>query len=218
LQAASRRARAARVERGPAIRSAQAVESDVTTAFIKEVVPTAEPWLRKQILLREDRPTVAGILLFADEPQAVLPNIAGLLVQNERSRRLLRSASVRPAYGYYEARMMLPNPWRGIWPAFWGVETERLQTTGREADEEADERVEEQMKGRPAGCGPGASMDGRHRSRPIALASAGNLSWDCALTRANAPRERGVPMRSSGCGAWPRPEASRAGGYGNRRP
>src|SRR5947208_16101529 len=56
-------------------------------------------------------------------------------------------------------------------------------------------------------------------SKPaIALASAGNLSWDCALTRANAPRERGVTMRSSGCGAWLRPEASRAGGYGNRRP
>jgi hypothetical protein len=80
LQAASRRARAARVERGPAIRSAQAVESDVTTAFIKEVVPTAEPWLRKQILLREDRPTVAGILLFADEPQAVLPKHCGIKV------------------------------------------------------------------------------------------------------------------------------------------
>jgi hypothetical protein len=36
------------------------------------------------------------------------------------------------AYGYYEARIMLPDPWRGIWPAFWGVETERLQTTGRD--------------------------------------------------------------------------------------
>ena len=34
----------------------------------------------------------------------------------------------------------------------------------------------------------------------------------------NAPTERAVPMRSSGCGAWPRPEAFRAGGYGNRRP
>jgi hypothetical protein len=37
----------------------------------------------------------------------------------------------------------------------------------------------------------------RRVSKPaIALASAGNLSWDCALTRANAPRERGVPKRS----------------------
>jgi hypothetical protein len=34
--------------------------------------------------------------------------------------------------------------------------------------------------------------------------------------RANAPRERAVPMRSSGCGASPRPEGFR--GYGNRRP
>ena len=38
------------------------------------------------------------------------------------------------------------------------------------------------------------------------------------LTRANAPRERAVLMRSSGCGASPRPEAFRAAGYGNRRP
>jgi hypothetical protein len=28
------------------------------------------------------------------------------------------------------------------------------------------------------------------------LASAGNQRWDCALMKANAPRERGVPMRS----------------------
>jgi hypothetical protein len=38
------------------------------------------------------------------------------------------------------------------------------------------------------------------------------------LTRASAPRERAVLMRSSECGASPRPEASRAGDYGNRRP
>src|SRR5262249_12240443 len=43
--------------------------------FMLDVVPTAEPeaWLEKQQLIREGKPTVAGILLFAEEPQAVLP-------------------------------------------------------------------------------------------------------------------------------------------------
>jgi ATP-dependent DNA helicase RecG len=43
--------------------------------FILGVVPSAEPetWLRMQQVLREDLPTVAGILLYADLPQAVLP-------------------------------------------------------------------------------------------------------------------------------------------------
>jgi ATP-dependent DNA helicase RecG len=40
-----------------------------------DVVPSAEPeqWLRKQLLIRDDKPTVASILLFSDEPQAALP-------------------------------------------------------------------------------------------------------------------------------------------------
>ena len=43
--------------------------------FLIDVIPTAEPetWLRKQKLITSDLPTVAGILLFADEPQALLP-------------------------------------------------------------------------------------------------------------------------------------------------
>jgi ATP-dependent DNA helicase RecG len=50
------------------------IDSDVSRRFIQAVIPTtqAEPWLRKQMLLRDNRPTVAGLLLFADEPQAVL--------------------------------------------------------------------------------------------------------------------------------------------------
>ncbi|WP_396230143.1 ATP-binding protein [Frankia sp. CpI1-P] len=31
------------------------------------------PWLRKQLLIREGKPTVAGLVLYADEPQIVLP-------------------------------------------------------------------------------------------------------------------------------------------------
>lgn len=50
--------------------------------FMLKVVPTSEPdaWLRKQQLLATDKPTVAGVLLFADEPQALLPKRCGIKV------------------------------------------------------------------------------------------------------------------------------------------
>jgi len=43
--------------------------------FMLENIPSAEPlpWLRKQQLISDDRPTVAAVLLYADEPQATLP-------------------------------------------------------------------------------------------------------------------------------------------------
>jgi ATP-dependent DNA helicase RecG len=49
--------------------------SAVTLEFLMGVVPTAEPdpWLRKQQLIVDDSPTVAGAILFAEEPQALLP-------------------------------------------------------------------------------------------------------------------------------------------------
>ncbi|MCE9615922.1 MAG: putative DNA binding domain-containing protein [Lentisphaerae bacterium] len=49
--------------------------SIVTLEFLINVIPTAEPeaWLTKQQLIVGDKPTVAGCLLFAEEPQAVLP-------------------------------------------------------------------------------------------------------------------------------------------------
>jgi ATP-dependent DNA helicase RecG len=55
---------------------ANAIEnSTVTLEFLMGVVPTAEPepWLRKQQLLVDGSPTVAGAILFAEEPQALLP-------------------------------------------------------------------------------------------------------------------------------------------------
>lgn len=58
------------------------VVSDAATyvKFLESVVPRAEPlaWLRKQLLVTADKPTVAAVLLFADEPQAVLPKRCGL--------------------------------------------------------------------------------------------------------------------------------------------
>ncbi len=55
-----------------------------TTAikFILEVVPTSEPelWLRKQELIKDDKPTVGGVVLFADLPQAILPKRSGIKI------------------------------------------------------------------------------------------------------------------------------------------
>lgn len=50
--------------------------------FMLEVVPTAEPeaWLKKQSLLIDDKPVVAAVVLFADEPQAVLPKRCGIKI------------------------------------------------------------------------------------------------------------------------------------------
>jgi len=47
-----------------------------------DVVPSSEPeaWLRKQELIREDKPTVAAVVLFSDLPQAALPKRTGIKV------------------------------------------------------------------------------------------------------------------------------------------
>jgi ATP-dependent DNA helicase RecG len=56
--------------------------SETAIRFILEVVPTIEPedFLRKQELLKDQRPTVAAVVLFADLPQAVLPKRTGIVV------------------------------------------------------------------------------------------------------------------------------------------
>jgi ATP-dependent DNA helicase RecG len=57
------------------------VNSVPIISFMLSVVPSAEPseWLKKQLLIVNDRPTVAGVLLFSEEPQAVLPK-AGIKI------------------------------------------------------------------------------------------------------------------------------------------
>ena len=54
----------------------------VTLEFLLSVVPSAEPaaWFRKQLLVIENRPTVAAIVLFAELPQAVLPKRCGIKI------------------------------------------------------------------------------------------------------------------------------------------
>lgn len=50
--------------------------------FMIRVVPTAEPdvWLRKQQLLRDGKPSVTAVLLFSEEPQALLPKRSGVKI------------------------------------------------------------------------------------------------------------------------------------------
>lgn len=56
--------------------------SETVIDFLINVVPTAEPetWVRKQRLLREGRPTVAGVMLLSDEPQAILPKRSAIKI------------------------------------------------------------------------------------------------------------------------------------------
>ena len=56
--------------------------------FMINVVPTAEPenWLQKQQLIKEGHSTVAGVLLFSDEPQAVLPKRCGIKIYRYKTR------------------------------------------------------------------------------------------------------------------------------------
>lgn len=61
--------------------SAEAIE------FMLQVVPHQEPekWLRKQMLIVDNKPTVAGTILFADEPQALLPKRCGIKIYRYRT-------------------------------------------------------------------------------------------------------------------------------------
>lgn len=56
--------------------------SETVINFILDVVPSSEPetWLRKNELIKEDKPTVAGVVLFADLPQALLPKRTGIKI------------------------------------------------------------------------------------------------------------------------------------------
>lgn len=57
-------------------------DSLVIYEFMIEVIPTTEPepWLRKQLLISNNLPTVASVLLFADNPQAALPKQSGIKI------------------------------------------------------------------------------------------------------------------------------------------
>lgn len=63
-------------------------ESEVIQNFISEVIPSTTPevWLKKQLLIQSNKPTVAGVLLFAEEPQAALPKQSGIKIYRYKTR------------------------------------------------------------------------------------------------------------------------------------
>lgn len=79
-----------RLDKGITSFETQTVDADidlisnsyVVIDFMLQIIPTAEPelWLKKQALIRENKPTVAGLLLYSDEPQAVLPKRSGIKI------------------------------------------------------------------------------------------------------------------------------------------
>jgi len=56
--------------------------------FMINVVPSAEPiaWLKKQQLARDGNATVAGVLMFSDEPQAILPKRCGIKIYRYKTK------------------------------------------------------------------------------------------------------------------------------------
>lgn len=72
---------------------ANVCNSQTVIKFILEIVPSAEPeaWLRKQELIKNDKPTVAGVALFSDLPQAVLPKRTGVKIYRYRTSESMGS-------------------------------------------------------------------------------------------------------------------------------
>lgn len=56
--------------------------SKVIQNFISDVIPSTKPkkWLEKQLLIQSKKPTVAGVILFSDEPQVALPKQSGIKI------------------------------------------------------------------------------------------------------------------------------------------
>jgi ATP-dependent DNA helicase RecG len=62
--------------------------STTVIEFMLTTVPSGEPdqWLQKQRVVRDGRPTVAAVLLFADEPQAVLPKRSAVKILRYKTK------------------------------------------------------------------------------------------------------------------------------------
>ena len=62
-------------------------KADTLSQFVRQVVPALTPrkFLQKQNLVKSEKPVVAAVLLFADEPQAVLPKHSGVKLYRYRT-------------------------------------------------------------------------------------------------------------------------------------
>ncbi|MDQ0423894.1 ATP-binding protein [Cellulomonas iranensis] len=65
--------------------------------YLVSAVPTAEPevYLRGQYLIHGQRPTVAAVLLFAEQPQAALPKRCGIKIYRYSSEEMSRDRLVQ---------------------------------------------------------------------------------------------------------------------------
>jgi len=63
-------------------------ESDISKWFVHHVVPSSQPeaWLRKNLLIRDSKPTVAGVLMFSDMPQAAIPKHCGIKIYRYKTK------------------------------------------------------------------------------------------------------------------------------------
>ncbi len=66
------------------------VESETIKKFITSVIPNSMPetWVKKQQLLKYGKPTIAGVLLFSDEPQAIIPKRCGIKIYRYKTKEL----------------------------------------------------------------------------------------------------------------------------------
>jgi ATP-dependent DNA helicase RecG len=99
-------------------------ESPITRSYLEHVVPNAEPrtWLRKQSLIVNDMPTVAGLLLFAEEPQAQIPKHCGIKVYRYATQE---------AEGFREVLKFVPITVEGC---LYNQIREAVEITKREAE------------------------------------------------------------------------------------
>lgn len=66
-----------------AVAKAEDITKSITIRdFLLDVIPSSEPaqWLSKQQVLLDNRPTVAGVLLYSDLPQAILPKRSAIKI------------------------------------------------------------------------------------------------------------------------------------------
>lgn len=75
------------------------LNSHIMEYFKTNIIPKTEPrtWLEKQFLLRDGKLSVAGLLLFSDEPQAALPKHCGLKLFRYKTRE---KAGTRPTLDF----------------------------------------------------------------------------------------------------------------------
>lgn len=101
LQDASEEIERLKLNKGLTSFEIQTVDADVLSItnsttiieFLLDVISMAEPeaWLKKQQLIKGGKPTVAGILLFSEEPQAILPKRCSIKIYRYLTKNIAGS-------------------------------------------------------------------------------------------------------------------------------